>query len=418
MKSELKDGLVPKLRFPEFRDADSWRIKQFGELLTESRNPSENSDPKRRITVKLHMQGVEHREYRGTESLNSVNNFIRKAGQFVYGKQNIHKGAFGIIPQHLDGFETSQDLPAFDFAENCSPQWFCSYISSEQVYSSLEEKMSGTGSKRLNEKIFLELPIAAPSENEQQKIADCLFFIDELIALETQKFNTFKSHQKGLMQKLLPAEGETLPKLRLPEFRDAAEWELQRIEDRAKRGSGHTPDKKKPGYYNGGIKWVSLADSNKLDKGYLYSTKIEISKEGLKNSSAVLYPAGTVIVSRDAGVGKSAIIYSDMAVSQHFMAWICDKSKFSNWFLYYSLQKLKPVFERVAVGSTIKTIGLPYFKELCISIPSIVEQQKIADCLFSIDELVTAQAEKIDMLKTQKKGLMQKLFPAIDEVNR
>jgi len=98
------------------------------------------------------------------------------------------------------------------------------------------------------------------------------------------------------------------------------EWEEQKIEDLTTRGSGHTPNKKKPGYYNGGIKWVSLADSKKLDNGYISETTIEISKEGLKNSSAVLHPPGSVIISRDAGVGKSAVLYSEMAVSQHFIA--------------------------------------------------------------------------------------------------
>ncbi|KPA16251.1 restriction endonuclease S subunit, partial [Candidatus Magnetomorum sp. HK-1] len=183
------------------------------------------------------------------------------------------------------------------------------------------------------------------------------------------------------------------PKLRFPEFRDAEAWKKQRIENLAKRGSGHTPNKKTPGNYNGGIKWVSLADSKRLDNGFIYETTFEISKEGLKNSSAVLHPPGTVIVSRDAGVGKSAILYSAMAVSQHFIAWQCDKSKLSNWFLYCFLQILKPSFEMVAVGNTIKTIGLPYFKELRITVPSLIEQQKIADCLSSIDKLITAQTQ-------------------------
>jgi len=208
---------------------------------------------------------------------------------------------------------------------------------------------------------------------------------------------------------------ELKPKLRFPEFRDAGEWEEKRIEDLSIRGSGHTPNKSEPSYYNGGIKWVSLADSNKLDNRYIYETKIEISKEGLENSSAVLHPPGTVIISRDAGVGKSAILHSAMAVSQHFIVWRCDESKLSNWFLYYFLQVLKPQLEAIATGSTIKTIGLPYFKELCIFTPSILEQQKIADCLYFIDDRITAETQKLDTLKAHKKGLMQQLFPAEGE---
>jgi len=264
---------------------------------------------------------------------------------------------------------------------------------------------------------FKDVNIFVPQLEEQQKIADCLSSLDALIAAQKGKLDALKTHKKGLMQQLFPREGETVPRLRFPEFRDAEVWKEERLENMAKRGSGHTPNKQIPSYYNGGIKWVSLADSNKLDAGYIYNTKYEISEEGLKNSSAVLHPEGTVILSRDAGVGKSAVLYSPMAVSQHFMAWRCQESKLSNWFLYYLLQKLKPSFEVIAVGNTIKTIGVSYFKEMLILAPSLPEQQKIADCLSSLDALITVQNEKVKALQKHKKGLMQQLFPNPEAVD-
>jgi type I restriction enzyme S subunit len=134
--------------------------------------------------------------------------------------------------------------------------------------------------------------------------------------------------------------------------------------------------------------------------------------EGIENSSAVLHPAGSVILSRDAGVGKSAVTAHPMAVSQHFIVWICDNEKLSNWFLYFVLQRLKPLFEQIATGSTIKTIGMPFFNAMRIVVPSLVEQLRIAACLSSLDALITAQSKKLDCLRTHKKGLMQQLFPA------
>jgi type I restriction enzyme S subunit len=99
-------------------------------------------------------------------------------------------------------------------------------------------------------------------------------------------------------------------------------------------------------------------------------------------------------------------------VSQHFIVWTCDSSWLSNWFLYYVLQFMKPVFERIATGSTIKTIGLPFFKELTIAVPSPEEQQRIASCLSNLDALITAETQKLEALKTHKNGLMQQLFPS------
>ena len=162
---------------------------------------------------------------------------------------------------------------------------------------------------------------------------------------------------------------------------------------------------------------MSLADSSKLDNRYIYETKTEISNIGIENSSAVLHPADTVILSRDAGIGKSAVLFTPMAVSQHFIAWICNKDKLSNWFFYYWLQIMKPVFENIASGSTIKTIGLPFFQELCITVPTLPEQQKIATSLSSLDDLISAQSAKTEELKRHKRGLMQGLFPTPEEAS-
>lgn len=201
---------------------------------------------------------------------------------------------------------------------------------------------------------------------------------------------------------------KAIPRLRFKEFNDS--WNNVLLEDIAIRGSGHTPNKSSPSYYNGNIKWISLADSKKLDNGYINETEIKISKEGIENSSAVLHPKGSVLLSRDAGIGKSAVMKSEMAVSQHFIVWQAKESVLSNWFLYYKLQILKPEFERIAIGSTIKTIGLPYFKKLKLRIPNYKEQQKIASFLSAVDEKIQQLTRKKELLEQYKKGVMQQLF--------
>ncbi|EAQ32831.1 restriction endonuclease subunit S [Idiomarina baltica] len=188
-------------------------------------------------------------------------------------------------------------------------------------------------------------------------------------------------------------------------------WRYELLDKMATRCSGHTPSKSYPEYWNGGIKWVSLTDSYRLDQGYIYETDKEISAEGIKNSSAQLHPAETVILSRDAGIGKSAVLAEPMAVSQHFIAWICDnKETLHSWFLYNWLQLNKPEFERQAVGSTIKTIGLPYFKKLKVLAPPFSEQQKIAQILSTWDKAITTTEQLLANSQQQKKALMQQLL--------
>ena len=188
-------------------------------------------------------------------------------------------------------------------------------------------------------------------------------------------------------------------------------WSYNLLDNIAERCSGHTPSKSFPEYWNGGIKWISLADSYRLDKGYVYETDKEISLEGIKNSSAEVHPAETVVLSRDAGVGKSGVMATPMAVSQHFIAWKCDnKEKLHSWYLYNWLQLNKEEFERQAVGSTIKTIGLPYFKKLKLAVPPFYEQKKIAQILFTWDKAISVTEKLLTNSQQQKKALMQQLL--------
>jgi len=425
MKNEAHDkkaDVVPKLRFPEFRGSAGWEIKQLTQVASRVTQRNSTSIEVRVLSNSAVDGVVDQRDFFDKDIANKDNlgnYFVVEKGDFVYNPRISNSAPVGPISQNKIGRGVMSPLYTVFRFKHDTCGYYDQYFNTDRWYDYLKS-VSNTGARHdrmaISNDAFMGMPIPYPEPIEQQRIADCLSSLDSLISAHTQKLDGLKTYKKGLMQQLFPAKGEKVPKLRFPEFRGKGEWEERLLEDLAKRGSGHTPDKKKPSYYNGGIKWVSLADSNKLDNGYLYATKNEISIDGIKHSSAVLHPAGTVILSRDAGVGKSAVLFSDMAVSQHFIAWNC-KSELSNWFLYYILQLLKPTFESIAIGSTIKTIGLPYFKSLRICVPHITEQQHIASFLSSIDNLIAAQAQKIESLKVHKKGLMQQLFPAMDEAN-
>jgi len=401
-----KKKLIPDLRFPEFTNEGEWETKEVGDIFEVTRGYV--------LAMSLVKENPNDEYSYPVFSSQTKNN-----GLAGFYKEFLYEDAITWTTDGANAGDVNYRTGKFFCTNVCgvliNKKGYANQCIAELINSVSKNSVSYVGNPKLMNGVMSKIVIPVPKLKEQKKIASCLSSLDEVIAVHSQKLDSLKTHKKGLMQNLFPQEGETKPKYRFPEFRDKGAWVLQKLEGLAKRGSGHTPNKQMSNYYNGGIKWVSLADSNKLDNGYIYATKIQISKDGIENSSAVLHPAGAVILSRDAGVGKSALLYSEMAVSQHFIAWVCDESKLSNWFLYYVLQILKPSFESIAVGSTIKTIGLPYFKELCISVPSISEQQKIASCLFSLDALISAQVEKIEQLKLHKKGLMQGLFPKINE---
>lgn len=177
----------------------------------------------------------------------------------------------------------------------------------------------------------------------------------------------------------------------------------------AHRQSGHTPDKNVPEYWDGGVKWISLTDCDRLNRVYISDTSKKISEEGVANSSARILRTGVVVLSRDAGVGQSAITTCPMAVSQHFLAWECS-DRLEPRFLYYWFQFLRPELERIAAGSTIKTIGLQYFERMRVPLPPLVSQGAISNALYALD-LMTFEVNKLVSAKeTRKRGLMQKML--------
>lgn len=415
-KDQATAALVPKQRFPEFRAAPL-RSVQLGDVTEEGRHRNGSRHSVASVMGVSKADGIVPMEARLIAA--DIERYkIVEHDWFAYNPMRLNIGS---IARWQGGREilVSPDYVVFkciaDDESGISPGYFDQFRQTKAWDDFVNEGGDGGVRVRIYYKDIARIPMALPSVAEQQKIADCLGSLDELIAAQGRKVDALKTHKKGLMQQLFPREGETQPRLRFPEFLDAPEWEVKKLEDLAKRGSGHTPSKLDPEHYNGGIKWISLADSKRLDVGLISKTEHEISAKGIKNSSAVLHPAGTVLISRDAGVGKSAVMALPMAVSQHFIVWTCHANLLSNWFLYYQLQEMKPIFERIATGSTIKTIGLPFFKELLIAVPTLPEQQRIADCLSSLDALITAATQALDSLKTHKQGLMQQLFPATSD---
>ena len=420
MTADEPSPSVPNLRFPEFQSRRGWLYTTLSAVMEEHGLKSNGASEVHSVSLaKGIVPQIEHMGRSFAASVTTHYGLVRPF-DVVYTRSPLAVFKLGIVKQHkrfhnaivspLYGVFTPRNRHIGLIIET----YFDSPARSIRFLDPLAQK-GAKNTVQLSNGRFLSGALHLPEdEDEQQKIADCLGSLDDLIAAEGRKLEALRQHKQGLMQDLFPQPGETVPHLRFPEFRNAREWEDKKLDELSKRGTGHTPNKEMAEYYNGGIKWVSLADSKRLDKGLISETMIEISEKGIKHSSAVLHPAGSVILSRDAGVGKSAIISCAMAVSQHFIAWTCVPAKLSNWFLYYQLQILKPLFERYATGSTIKTIGLPFFNAMRIAVPGFAEQQRIAACLSSLDEMLAAQSRKVEGFKTHKQGLLQQLFPSFE----
>jgi len=204
---QYKKGVMQKLFSQELRFKDEgggnypdWEEKQLKYVFQESRVKGSSGDVANKITVKLWGRGVFYKKGFGSKN---TQYYIRKKGQFIYSKLDFLNRAFGVIPDHLDGLESTVDLPCFDVKKGCSSKFFLERIMQKNFYKRLGDIADGSRkAKRIHADVFLNFPTFFPVEKEQQKIADFLSAIDQkidLVAAELVQAQTFK---RGLLQQM------------------------------------------------------------------------------------------------------------------------------------------------------------------------------------------------------------------------
>ncbi|MCL9992286.1 restriction endonuclease subunit S [Enterococcus lactis] len=191
---------VPEIRFPGF--TEDWEERKVGDFLNESRIKGSDGSVARKMTVKLWRKGVVPKEeiYSGSSA---TQYYIRKSGQFMYGKLDFLNQAFGIVPSELDGYESTLDSPAFDIGENMNSIFLLEYVSLTRFYKYQGNLANGSRrAKRIHVDTFLEMPIPTPSFEEQTKIGGFFKQLDDTITLHQRKLDLLKETKKGFLQKM------------------------------------------------------------------------------------------------------------------------------------------------------------------------------------------------------------------------
>ncbi len=380
---------VPKLRFPEFQE--KWKEDRLGVICDSISSGKDKSDPDGAYDL-FGSTGVIGKT--SSDTFDGKFLLVARVGANA-GLLTIAIGKFGVTDNTLVIYLKKPACIDFVFY----------YLESLR----LNRLVFGSGQPLITGGQLKALPLFLPNNSEQQKIADSLSSIDDLITAQTQKLVTLKTHKKGLMQQLFPAEGETLPKLRFPEFQD--DWVIKKLGELGKLIGGGTPDKSVAEYWQGEIPWVSSSDIYEDDINTISVTRF-INEKSISESATKKVPKGSVLFVSRVGTGKLAINDNDVCTSQDFMNFM--PKKIYNYYLGYFFIVNKSALISLGQGTSIKGFSKGDLEKLEVSYPGDLEQQKIADCLSSIDDLITAQSQKIDILKAHKKGLMQQLFPAID----
>lgn len=399
MSKKEKATLIPKLRFSNFND--EWEKASLSTYLKESRIKGSPGNVAKKLTVKLWGKGVfeKHEAFSGSEN---TQYFSRKTGQFIYSKLDFLNQAFGIIPEYLDGYESTVDLPCFDVSEHLNSKFLLEYVQRPafyKIYGDIAD--GGRKAKRIQVETFLKFPICIPTLPEQQKITDCLSSLDDLIATEDKKLSALRTYKKGLMQKVFPTKGKTVPDWRFPEFKDCGDWVIHPLGEicqnlDAKRIPVAERERKKgPTPYYGATGIVDYID------GFIFDDELLCVSEDGANLVARTYPIAFSILGETWVNNHAHVLKFENGFTQVLVESYLNSINLSDFLTGMAQPKLN--------RAKLDIIPIP--------LPAEKEQQKLANCLSGLDKRITAQSEKKEALKMHKKGLMQGLFPSVEEVD-
>lgn len=423
-----KKELIPELRFPEFKSDGEWKMKKMSNIseVIMGASPSSSSYNENKIGLPL-LQGnadIKNRlsapriytsEITKECEIDDILLSVRAPVGTV--AKSLHKACIGRGISALRATKPNSQEYLY--------QWLFSYESSWKNIS------QGGTFDAVNSDDIRNLLVPTPKPKEQQKIASCLSSLDEAITAETEKLELLKDHKKGLIQNLFPQEGQKIPNHRFPEFVNDGEWVREIVGDVYDFKVTNSLAREYLNYENGTVKNIhygdihtkfnTLFDIKKEDVPFI---NLDVSIEKIRKES---YCSVGDIVFADASedmndVGKSIEIVNlnneKLVSGLHTLLARQKDKKLTIGFGGYLFKSdwVRKQIQREAQGAKVLGISATRISNVQISYPkNHKEQEAISLSLLSLDEFILAQIEKIEHLKQHKKGLMQGLFPKVNE---
>lgn len=421
MSRSKENGLVPKLRFPEFQGKEPWKVLSGADGFKQISNKKHNSNlPILAITQEF---GAIPREY--------IDYHVSVSDKSVEGYKVVEQGDFIIsLRSFQGGIEYSNYLglcsPAYvvlRITQGFNSQFYRSYFKAPSFIKALTKNIEGLrDGKMISYKQFSEVPLLTPQLNEQQKIADCLSSIDKLIIAQAEKIESLKAHKKGLMQKLFPAKGKATPELRFPEFRESGEYSSKKFGDvlEIKSGKGFKASE----YSSSGVKLLQIEN---VGYGLVKWTgnTVHLPNYYIDEHAELVLKEGDVVIALNRPITNGELKIarlksSDKSILYQRVGKIGSISdNITNSFVFHLCQWFIHDFVvKQSIGSDQPFISLKtlYSQDLCFPDPE--EQERISECLSAIDHIISGNISKLNFLNNHKKGLMQQLFPNMDEVKK
>lgn len=433
-KADKQQTLVPRLRFPEFRNSDGWQTPELAELYGFKRTNTLSRDQLNYEAgaIKNIHYGDIHAKFQArfrvsNECVPCVNPEVPddsfnddtfcEEGDIVLAdaSEDLNDIAKAIEIVSLDGQQVVAGTHTILATRRGDEPivGFGGYLfQSPAVRAGIQKEAQGAKVFGISRNRISSMLIPLPrTEAEQQKIADCLGSLDDLIAAEGRKLAALRDHKRGLMQQLFPREGEIRPRLRFPEFHKS-KW--------VKRSIGDLLQKTCRPIDMGDEQEYALVTVKRRYGGVV--PRDVLPGKAIKVKSQFLVKADDFLISKRQIVHDACGLVPpelDRSIVSNEYSVLTPRDGCNITFFNYFAQQpcVSKSFLDSSVGIVIEKMlfKLEWWLKHEFVFPTIEEQRAIADCLSALDALIAAQAEKLDALRTHKRGLMQQLFPSPED---
>ncbi len=400
---------TPRLRFPSF--SEGWSEKILSECL-EERNEQfpENEDyPLMAFVADKGVSPKGEKYDRSALVKDAANKKYKRTeyGDFIYSSNNLESGSIGINTYGRACISPVYSI--FKTKDGIDPIFIGIMLTQKSFISKMIKYRQGVvyGQWRIPEKEFLNMRISIPSLAEQQKIAACLYEMEAMIDAQRLDVDALKEKKAGLMQQLFPHNGETTPRMRFPGFEGV--WVEKKFGDLIEESQETSTIENEDVLLTSSIDGMFLNSeifSHQRGSSTIGYRKI---KKGMLILSAQNLHLGNanVNIRFESGLVSPAykVYYIIGCLPQYLAQWI--KRDATKQFFFDATTQGASGCRRNVVWEQLYKQTLP--------LPSLEEQQKIAECLSALDDQIAAESAKLESLKDHKKGLMQQLFPQPDK---
>ncbi|WP_420063302.1 restriction endonuclease subunit S [Leuconostoc lactis] len=258
--------------------------------------------------------------------------------------------------------------------------------------------------KKINKNEIGQVPINVPTLPEQTKIGSFFKQLDDLITLHQRKLDLLKEQKKGYLQKMFPKNGEKVPELRFAGFTD--DWEERKLKELGDIQTGNTPPTSDSDNYSlDGVLWVTPTDIKSL---VISNTAKKLSQVGV--TKARIAKAGSILVTSIASIGKNTLLRMDAGFNQQINS-LTPTSENDSYFLLTQSEKWSEKMKQTAASATMQIVNKTDFSNISTYVPvHKEEQEKIGSFFKQLDDIIALHQFKLDLLKEQKKGFLQKMF--------